>query len=419
MTRTTVAILAAALLITAGTIIAITFARGYQFDPVTKQLTGTGILVATSDPNGAEVLIDGKLKTATNNSINLPPGTYDVLIQLDGYSSWEKRVTIKQEEVYKTNAFLFPKVPDLRPLTLTGSLNPTVAPDNSKIVYSIASASAEKNGIWIVDMGRSNIPAPLPNGGDFRQIYQETAHLSEEAKFLWSPDTKQVMVYTGSKMPAIATTSATPKTATTPTAPSQGGSSGLVYLMNTDQLNNSLVPLSQTQIDQTLADWNTLKSQRIAVQMSKLPVSLTAFLSSSAANIQFSPDETKLLYTATVSATMPSFLQTYLPGKNPTSETRKLTPGKVYVYDLKEDTNYQIDNCASGVKCSWFPSSRHILAFTNKEISVMEYDGSNKSTVYAGPFTDSIVYPWPNWSKIVISTSLNQIGENLYTINLR
>src|SRR3989344_7346377 len=120
--------------------------------------TITLILVATSDPNGASVLINGTLKTATNNSLNLQPDNYDITLQLDGYSPWQKTIPIKQEEVFKTNAFLFPKVPNLTPLTLTGATNPVLSPDQSKIVYSVASASAQKNGLWILDMGRSNIP---------------------------------------------------------------------------------------------------------------------------------------------------------------------------------------------------------------------------------------------------------------------
>lgn len=402
------ALLGTGLLITVGIFVAIFFARGYEFNPATGQMSGTGILVATSDPIGAEVLIDGKLKTATNNSLNLPPGSYDIKIQLDGYSPWQKKIEIKKEEVYKTNAFLFPKVPDLRPLTLTGALSPTNSADGTKVAYGVASASAEKNGIWVLDMGRSNIPAPLPNGGDFRQILVDSpALLLAQAKFIWSTDTKQLIAYTGADAPKISTSSA---------------QAGLTYLLNTDQLNNNLVPLTQSQINQTLTDWNLQAINNFAAKMSKLNPVLGLFLSANSKDIQFSPDQTKILYTATSSATLPTILPTYLPGKNATAQTRSISPGNLYSYDLKEDTNYLIERCQQIENCRWFPSSKHILIFTNKEISIMEYDGTNLSTVYAGPFIDAIVYAWPNWSKIVILTSLNQlsgIGENLYTVNLR
>ncbi|MEK7127877.1 MAG: hypothetical protein AAB838_04115, partial [Patescibacteria group bacterium] len=73
-------------------------------------------------------------------------------------------------------------------------------------------------------------------------------------------------------------------------------------------------------------------------------------------------------------------------------------------------------------KVQWFVTSRHLVINEGKQISVMEYDGTNKAVVYAGPFVDNYVYVWPNWSKIVILTNLNTastVGENLYTINLR
>lgn len=420
MTRVTLALLGTGLLITIGIVVAIALARGYEFNPTTGQLSGTGILVATSDPIGAEVLIDGQLKTATNNSLNLPPGQYSIKLQLDGYSSWEKKVEIKNEEVYKTNAFLFPKVPDLRPLTLTGSLNPTNSSDGTKIAYGVASASAERNGVWVLDMGRSNIPAPLPSGGDFRQIFVDTQILKlSQAKFLWSPDTKQIIVYTGLDAPQISTTSAT----TSPLEAKPIPNSGLVYLLNSDQLNSNLIPLTQIQINRTLTDWEILTKNNYQAKMLKLNPILNSFLTQNSKDIRFSPDQTKILYTATTSATLGVIQKSYLPGKNSTSETRTIIPGNLYSYDLKEDTNYEIDKCkVSTVTCSWFPSSRHILIFSSNEISIMEYDGTNLATVYAGPFIDSIVYAWPNWSKIVILTSLNQIsgfGENLYTINLR
>ncbi len=100
MNRVTLAVLATFFLLAAAVFVAIVLARGYSFNLDTRNLIPTGILVATSDPDGAEVLIDGKLKTATNNTINLPPGKYDIKIQKDGYTPWEKKVEVKKEEVF-------------------------------------------------------------------------------------------------------------------------------------------------------------------------------------------------------------------------------------------------------------------------------------------------------------------------------
>lgn len=393
MTRVTAIIIATFTLLVAVTVVVITLARGYQFDFSKKTLFPTGILVATSDPDGAEVFISGKLTTATNNTINLAPGKYPVKIVKDGFVSWEKEIEIKKEEVFKTNVFLFPSVPDLRPLTLTGALDPTFSPDFTKIVYGVASASAEKSGVWVIDLGRVFTPVPIISNPELRQIYKNGPGLSlSSAKFQWSPDSRQVIA-TGSGAP---------------------------ILLDADRGNDQLVFAS---LSGTLAAWDELKNTRSAAQKAKLSPVLANILVSSSANLSFSPDETKIFYQATASANLPAILLSYLPGTNPTAQTRDLKPGNFYVYDLKEDRNYLIENCKLViVNCSWFPSSRHILAYTKSEIAVMEYDGTNKATVYAGPFIDGVVFPWPNWSKIVILTSLSNIAgaaENLYTINLR
>ena len=69
----------------------IRFARGERFNLETKKLTSTGLLVTTSVPDGASVYLDGKLKTATDDTINLVPGQYQVEIKKDGFHPWKNR----------------------------------------------------------------------------------------------------------------------------------------------------------------------------------------------------------------------------------------------------------------------------------------------------------------------------------------
>ncbi|MBI4099971.1 PEGA domain-containing protein [Candidatus Microgenomates bacterium] len=378
-------------------VVVIVVARGYQLDFKNATLAPTGILVATSDPDGAEVFVNGKLITATNNTINLAPGKYLVKITKDGFTPWEKTVTIKPEEVFKTSAFLFPNLPELRPITLTGAQNPLLSPDSTKIAYQVASASAEKNGLWILDMARTGLPAGIFASSDSRQIYQTASLLPLTiSQISWSADSKELLAST---------------------------SSNLTYLLETDRPNPAPDLLNSAALSQTLAQWTSLETTRYLTQTSKLNPILLATLATTSGKLQFSPDENKILYQATASAILPPILTTYLPGSNPAPETRLTQPGKYYVYDTKEDKNYLIENCElKTVNCSWFPSSRHLISFTDHEISIREYDGTNRAIVYGGPFKPGIVYVWPNWSKIVILTSLNDPGlvsENLYTINLR
>lgn len=392
MSKVTLAVATALIFLLGGITITIVLARGYRPDFNARTLLPTGILVATSDPDGAEVYIDGKLKTATNNTINLPPDRYRVKISKEGYYPWEKEVNIAKEEVVKTNAWLFPTLPDLRPLTVSGALNPVVSPDGTRVAYGVASSSARinGNGIWVIDMSRLFPPTPISAGSDFKQIYRNTPQLLLSGSNLsWSADGRQLLA----------------------------SSSGSIFLLDSDRLNDSPTEVTN-RLPLLLSEYESFNKSRLANLRGKLAKAVDQTLATAAANLVFSPDETKALYQATAAASLPTYLTTYLPGANPTPQDRDLKPGGTYAYDLKEDRNYLIENC----HCLWFPSSRHLLEIETGRIWVREYDGTNRQTIYSGQFKPGSVFAWPNWSKIVILTTLGSADgkqENLYTVNLR
>lgn len=375
MNKRAAAVLFGVIMILSVTVLVIAYAEGFRPNWKERKIETTGILVATSDPVGASVFIDGKLETATNTTLNLVPGKYQVKIAKDGYFDWNKEIEIKNEEVFTTNAFLFPKAPDLRPITSNGAINPTLSPDETKIAYQVASASATANGIYTLSMSGLPVIANI----SARQIFRDNSlELSNTKNLIWSTDGSTLVASTSSRF----------------------------YALEIDKMNSNPILISAN--DLALLTKPTEKLN----------------------NRVYSPDETKYLYIATESGTLPRVMTTYLPGTDPTPESRDLVKDSVYVYDIKEDRNYLISNFklaarSSGTQISnlrWFPTSRHLVYFDKNEIGVMEYDGMNRAVVYTGPFVDNYVYVWPNWSKIIILTSLNQpspTGENLYTINLR
>lgn len=404
---------ASAIFIIVGTTVAILYARGFRPDVIQGTLQPTGILVATSDPDGAQVFINGHLTTATNNTMNLTPGDYDIKIVKDGYAPWEKRVKIQKEVVFKTNAFLFPTVPDLRPITFTGAKKPLLSPDGQKIVFAIPASPAStsgnpqtpsgKPGVWILDMTGS----PLPFSNNLRQIAKSLYLDFSNSTFEWSPDSKQILASVGKNH----------------------------YLLDDDRLNDSPSDIT-ARMDLIRNDWaSELKLQKQAL-VAKIPLEVAKIATLSATNLSFSPDGTKILYTATASATIPPIITPGLPSANPTTEDRSVKPNKIYTYDTKEDKNFYImdappvadkktpakETPQSANFLSWFPSSRHLLSIEKDKIQIMEYDGTNKAVVYAGPFENSFVFAYPNWGKLVILTTFNQssgIFPNLYAINLR
>ena len=70
----------------------------------------------------------------------------------------------------------------------------------------------------------------------------------------------------------------------------------------------------------------------------------------------------------------------------------------------------------------WYPNSNHILITHKDRVDVIEYDATNRATVYSGPFEQGLIYPWPDGSKLIIMTNLNPATSasiNLYTVDIR
>ena len=144
--------------------------------------------------------------------------------------------------------------------------------------------------------------------------------------------------------------------------------------------------------------------------------------------LQWSADETKILYQASESATIPLIIDPALIGTDSTPQIRDIKKGEIYVYDIKEDRNYLILSSLPTPKTEngelpimWYPDSKHLVYVHDGKIDMMEYDAQNQTTVYAGPFIDSYVFPWPDATKLVILTNLgnSNITPNLYTIGLK
>lgn len=440
-----------------GTFLMIRYAKGYR--PTRDgTLRGTGLLAANSFPTGAEVYINDRISTATDNTLNLDPGEYDISIRKDGYYNWAKKLVIKEELVTQTNATLFPTSPTLQPLTFTGSLNPIPAPDGNKLVFAVASASATvKNGLYVQDLAST----PITLNRAARQIARTAPGYDyTRASYTWSPNGSQILV-------------------------SFAGDSHI--LLESDRFNDLAALTDVTvRLPQIFQEWEEELARQERTRLAKLPDFMVQVATASAANLYLSPDGEKLLYQAKADLTIPTGLIPELPASSTQAETRDLQVGSWYVYDLKEDKNFLVAIDASpspspskpstpaapafspsrlllldnikdlppvemgsspsafkrlqqGVsvpqtialfnaqyaplqvtQVQWFPDSYHLILTSNQGIDVVEYDNTNRTTIYGGPFDPGFVYPWPDGSKIItrIQFSPDTI-PNLYTINLK
>lgn len=353
----------------------------------------------TSDPTGATITIDGKKVGATNTTVTIKPGWYTVSISKEGYQSWEKKIRVQGEVVLSTHAVLFPSNPSLSAITTSGIANPVLSPDGLKLAFTMPSSPnatngaqlIDRGGVWVLDL----IDKPLGLNRDAKQLLKATALDTTNATLTWSPDSKQLLI----DIPTRLTTAS--------------------YLLEADKLNDYAKPLYEKQT--TTRDWGIQAQTKEKEKLLTLSPDLTTIATSSMKIISFSPDESKILYEATKSATIPTIITPPLIGTNSTEDVRTTTPNTLYIYDIKEDKNYLIGN-SKDLILQWLPTSRQLITAGNNKIDVLDFDGTNRKTVYAGPFWDSFVAPWTNASKLVILTNLNPSAStlpNLYAVNIK
>ena len=325
-----------------GTVLVVLLGRGYQFNlngngPI---LSGTGLLVATSSPDGAQVLINGHLTTATDNTINLAPGDYDIKIFKEGYFPWEKKITIKKEVVSKADALLFPTAPQLASITNVGIEDPVLDPTETKIAYTVASQSATENGIYVLDMSLRPI---LTLQNISTQLIDDTIAGFSKSNLQWSPDSTQILA----AIPSL--------------------SSNTTYLLQTNGMNQAPQDVTET-LSSVYASWQKIQTEKDTAQLNVLPRALKTIVAANFNILQWSADDTKILYTASQSASLPLIINPPLIGTDSTPQVRDIQKGEVYVYDIKEDRNYLILSSLPSVKESeqqlpimWYPDSKHLV----------------------------------------------------------
>lgn len=393
-----------------GTTAVVLYGKGYRFtrEEGKVEVLGTGLLAATSQPDGAAIFVNGHLTSATNTTINLRPGEYDIRIVKEGYFPWEKKITVQKGVVSFASSLLFSSTPKLEGITDTGVAAAAIDPSKTKVAFTVSDQPVRRNGVYVLDMSARPI---LTLQSASTQIADDTINSFSESLLSWSPDGKQL----------IATISASTQVRLPAT-----------YLLNAQNFNQSPQDVTQT-IEGVNLTWQRQKEDKEKSLMMGLKTNLKNMISENFKIISWSPDETKILYLASQSASLPVVIKPPLVGTNSTPQERSIEKDSIYVYDFKEDKNFKIDIDGSDIKpqnlqdpsippqLTWFPDSKHLIFVDDGKINIMEYDGENKTVVYAGPFMDNYVFPWPDGSKLVILTNLGNVNSpaNLYTIGLK
>lgn len=358
------------------------YAQGYRLDFTKRELAGTGILSATSIPDGSLIYLNDVPKSATNSAIsNLKPGEYTVRLEKQGFLSWHKTITIRKELVTRIEALLVPLYPELKPLTYTDVQNPIASPDGQKLTFQVTQNA--HNGVWLLDL--TDRPFNLSNRPNLL-LEDSPENLYSQAKLNWGYDSKSLLI-------------------------ELSDSNSLLYEFATGKV---------TQVD----DLTILKQvweEEIKKQQEKFLEGLESNISERIRQLPhaiWSPDNSKILYSSKNQENQEEFHVLDLNPDNTPSPTQPVEPLETLVFTSKTD---------HFVYLSWYPDSRHLLVLEKEspeakhgELSLVETDGKNLSRIFTGTIIGTKVIPSLNGSKILILTSFNPDSKqyNLYSIRL-
>lgn len=392
-----------ALILTAA-IVAIFWARGFKPDFRTGRIERTGLITVSSTPTGASVYLDDRLTSATDTTIGyLEPKTYKIRIEKDGYTTWQKDIAVIADLATEIKALLFPTAPEIKPLTTTGAVNPSLSPDNSKIVYGVL---GERGGLYLLPMS----DRPFPFRQDTRLLAKNLAAGKQaqqgfdftKAKFIWSPDSKEVIasLFEDNKNSAnlLIDTDETDQQPRDITAAlgatiaswqdEINAKAQTQALSAPDNVKEATASAPETSPSPRASPLNRAASNPAEGQLPVLDYHPTGLI--------FSPDEEKILYL----------------DKNQ----------KYKIYDLKTEREFTLPEFSDLLNIFWFPDSGHLLIAQKDQISIIETDGQNKMTVYSGKYENGFVFAHPSGTRLIILTTLAQqegTAANLYSVNLR
>ena len=409
------------IILTLGSVLAIQIAKGYRPNLKQMSLNGMGLLSSTSYPKSAQVFVNDRLSSVTDDTLYLNPGTYQVKIIKNGYNTWSKTIPVKAEIVSITDARLFPAIPSSNPLTFYKIDSPLISPDGSKIIYLQTNSPFDTdNGLYVMSFSNTII------GDQVTQVSDLASFDYSKTEFLWSPDSSQILALSNDGKKVIS-----------------------ARLLNPKILNTTKNLVDQTiRLPLILNQWRDQVDKIHQNRIKDFPDFITKIASSSSAFTYFSPDTEKILYSPTIDQELPdNDIGKNLLYLNPTKQARSLNKGKTYIFDRKEVTNYLIDvdnpinqpktktdeqltqfyllkrllDPISTQNLSWFSDSNHILIRSDSGVNVIDYDGLNNVSLTSSILKNRFALSTPDGNRLIVLSNLNQKTDlyNLISLNLK
>jgi len=382
----------------------IAYARGYRIDVQRGTMTSTGIMAISSNPQTAQVYVNGILKGVTDLHLTLPSGKYTVEVKKEGYSSWKREFVLKGELVITANATLFPLNASLTPLTTIGISKAISIDKTEKTLLFVENGDLEKDGIYVFDQTKRpfSLFPPLKLLAS-KKLFPEDIQL-KDASVIFSPDYKQGIVIFAR------------------------GEDEISYLISLEEENTQGIEITSSRPSLEKA-WNSEKDLEIARLLEIFPKEFAKIASDSFHILSLAQDKSKILYEAKQQITLPYVINPRLVAANQTPEERSITLDGLYVYDRKEDRNYRITLSDESEKIRqkgetvliWFPDSRHLVEYEGNKISIVEFDDTSKQIIYSGPHEGSF-FDVTSDEKLLVLANLNpQFNKtpDIYAVGIR
>lgn len=360
------------------------YTAGYRLqreeeDPVDIRVTG--MISAKSIPDSANVYLDDKLITATDDSIpGISPGNYNLKITKSGFTPWEKEIEVFPELVTDITAILVSETPRIEPLTNTGARNPAMSPSLGALAYF--STDEESPGVWVMPLSfnRLNFFSSAPN-----VVLEDTNYVkfSEGLDIKWSPDEKKLLVQQ---------------------------TENSYYLV--DLVSDTA--RSITNHDEVLEEWEEklIEEREDLIEKENLPENIKEVALDP--ETSWAPDNKKFLYTQINTNGMMEYKIYNMEKPLPVGEERETLVFTTNPNELQP-------------KISWYADSFHLILLEGNveeeqsgRVSLIRIDGTNKTELYNNVIHSDRVFSSPSGDKIVLLTSFRSEGQtNLYTVSIR
>jgi hypothetical protein len=346
----------------------------------TLEVKQTGMISAKSDPQGANVYLDGKLLTATNNTLSgITPGKHNLRIVKNGYVDWEKEIEVFPELVTDITAVLVTQTPRIEPLTNTGAKTPTLSYSLEKIAFF--SKDTEAPGVWVQDLNGTTLNIFRNSAKNILKDNNFISYSNGKA-LTWSPDEDQLLIELDNSK---------------------------FYLL--DITTNNVTPVNKpSELKET---WKNKIDKKRLDFISQLNLPDEVIKIANLDDTLWSPDNKKFLYKVKEND---RFIYKIYNMEKPLPVGEQVET-IVFEYPVESEQP----------KISWYSDSFHLILteFYNEndkkgKISMIRIDGTNKIEIYNNTLYSNTVYSTPLGDKLIILTSYKSNAQtDLYTLGIK